>query len=73
MNKRPFLRRCPGARTIPGLVAGGGAGRGGPSCQGDPGGRGEVGSDSAPARGAGGRGATMSGRKRSFTFGAYGG
>lgn len=65
------LDRSPRGADNPGACS---RGRGGPSCQGDPGGRGEGSSSSARPDGqAGGGDGTMSCRKRSFTFGAYGG
>lgn len=73
----PFCTRLPrtagpqpaGARTIPGLVAGGGAARVAKVTRA----RGRRLRRSAGRAGGGGGGCTMSGRKRSFTFGAYGG
>lgn len=77
-NKRPFLRAatsrswtaaCGGADN-PGAC---GRGRGSLSCQGDPGTGKAAPAPHRPDGQAGRGGCTMSCRKRSFTFGAYGG
>ena len=76
-NKRPFLSAAApdswtAARGVADNPGACGRGRGGSGCQGDPGAGRRLRLGAGRAGGAGG-GGTMSGRKRSFTFGAYGG